>query len=116
MKGVWLFAFSSLILFIAASRSEPSSSSPCSACAEDRTDNLQPPDKSVVVVGVLTDEGVECQAMRADDGTLYTLTGKLKNFKTGDRVEVVGAIAEFSICQQGTTIEVHRIKKAPRKV
>jgi hypothetical protein len=74
-----------------------------------------PPEKraqTVTVTGTLTDEGVECQALRADDGTLYTLTGDLKKFKTGDRVTVTGTVAEISICMQGATIAVERIEKA----
>lgn len=62
------------------------------------------------VRGTLTDEGVECQALRGDDGELYTLTGDLSGFETGDRVKVRGTVAEISICQQGTTIEVQSIK------
>lgn len=62
------------------------------------------------VRGTLTDEGVECQALRGDDGELYTLTGDLSGFETGDRVRVRGTVAEISICQQGTTIEVQSIK------
>jgi hypothetical protein len=62
------------------------------------------------VRGTLTDEGVECQALRGDDGELYTLTGDLSGFEDGDRVKVRGTVAEISICQQGTTIEVQSIK------
>src|SRR5688572_21163762 len=62
------------------------------------------------VRGTLTDEGVECQALRGDDGELYTLTGDLSGFEEGDSVKVRGTVAEVSICQQGTTIEVQSIK------
>jgi hypothetical protein len=62
------------------------------------------------VRGTLTNEGVECQALRGDDGELYTLTGDLSGFEEGDRVKVRGTVAEISICQQGTTIEVQSIK------
>ncbi len=64
---------------------------------------------SITVEGVLTDEGVDCQALRGDDGQIYTLTGDLGDFQVGDRVRVTGTVAEVSICQQGTTIEVRRI-------
>jgi hypothetical protein len=60
--------------------------------------------------GTLVDGGVECQAFRAEDGQLYTLTGDLQGFKTGDKVRVTGEVAEISICQQGTTIAVRDIK------
>ena len=70
--------------------------------------------RTVVVTGTLTDEGVECQALRGDDGRLYTLAGDLSGFSTGDRVRVRGRVAEFSFCQQGTTVEVRQIKPSKR--
>ena len=66
----------------------------------------------VKVIGTLTDEGTECQAMRGDDGNLYTLKGDLKDFHAGDRVKVVGEVAEVSTCMQGTTLKVRKIKEA----
>lgn len=69
----------------------------------------------VCVRGKLTDEGVECQTMRAEDDTLYTLVGDLEGLRIGDRVHVVSTIAEFSFCMQGTTIAVDWIaKELPR--
>ncbi len=64
------------------------------------------------VTGKLTNDGVECQAMRSDDGKLYTLIGDLKGFRNGDRVKVTGSIAEVSFCMQGTTIKVEKIERA----
>ncbi len=61
--------------------------------------------------GQLTAEGVECPALRGDDGVLYTLTGSLAEFKAGDEVIVEGTLPEASICMQGTTIQVVRIEK-----
>jgi hypothetical protein len=66
----------------------------------------------ISVTGTLTREGAECQAMRGDDGTLYTLAGDFRGFRPGDRVRVEGRIAEVSICMQGTTIDVRRIEDA----
>ncbi len=68
--------------------------------------------KLVVVTGKLTGEGAECQALRANNGALYTLAGNLKGFKVGDRVRVVGKVAEVSTCMQGTTLRVVSIKKS----
>jgi uncharacterized protein DUF5818 len=68
--------------------------------------------QSMTVTGKLTNEGVECKAMRGDDGKLYTLTGDLKGFKIGDRVKVTGRIAEMSNCMQGTTLGVEKIERA----
>jgi hypothetical protein len=71
--------------------------------------------KSITVVGTLTDEGVECQAMREDKtNKLYTLIPreKLEGFKNGDHVKVEGMIAGISFCQQGTTINISSITRA----
>ena len=66
---------------------------------------------TVTVVGRLTDEGIECRAMRARGGKLYTLTGDLSDFATGDRVTVQGIPQRISICQQGTTLKVEKIER-----
>ncbi|HEX2223060.1 MAG TPA: DUF5818 domain-containing protein [Thermoanaerobaculia bacterium] len=76
---------------------------------------LPKPGKKVTVRGVLTDEGVECQALRGDDGILYTLAGRIEGYEVGDRVRVQGTIAEVSTCQQGTTIGVTKIQKDQKK-
>lgn len=64
------------------------------------------------VTGVITNEGVECPALRGEDGRLYTLAGDTGRFGPGDRVTVRGPIAEMSFCMQGTTIEVRLIRAA----
>jgi LysM repeat protein len=68
--------------------------------------------EQVNVTGTLTREGVECQAMRGDDGRLYTLDGEFVGLRPGDRVSVRGRIAERSTCMQGITIDVRRIEDA----
>lgn len=68
--------------------------------------------EAVSVTGELTDEGVECPALRGDDGTLYTLAGSTGDFDVGDRVHVEGTVAEMSFCMQGTTISVEAIHSA----
>ena len=70
-----------------------------------------PPSAAVRVQGALTTEGVECPAMRADDGSIYTLLGDLKGFKPGDRVTVEGTRVEISTCMQGTTLQVTQITR-----
>lgn len=66
--------------------------------------------ETMCVRGKLTDEGVECQAMRGDDGTLYTFTrGQAGDARTGDSLCVCGSIAGMSFCMQGRTIAVTRI-------
>ena len=68
---------------------------------------------SIAIVGRLTSEGVECQALRGDDGQLYTLLGgELGNLPVEARVSVSGERLEFSSCQQGITIRVRSIAPA----
>ena len=62
------------------------------------------------VSGTFTDEGVECPAVMGDNGVLYTLTGDVSGFEPGDRVELVGAPAEVSVCMQGMTLDVQAIQ------
>jgi hypothetical protein len=64
---------------------------------------------TVQISGVITDEGVECTALRGADGRLYTLASNSGGFQPGDRVRVIGRVAQASFCMQGTTIEVRRI-------
>jgi len=63
-----------------------------------------------VFKGTLTTEGVECPAMRGDDGQLYTLVGDLGGFKPGDRVRIEGDLMLVSTCMQGQTIRLSSIK------
>jgi hypothetical protein len=70
--------------------------------------------KSITVVGTLTDEGVECQAMREDKtNKLYKLIprDKLEGFNNGDHVKVEGTVVEISFCQQGTTVSISSITR-----
>jgi hypothetical protein len=58
------------------------------------------------LVGRPTEEGIECQAFRADDGRLYTLIGDFGSLAGDDNVCVCGRPVEMSTCMQGTTIRV----------
>ena len=68
----------------------------------------------LTVTGTLT-VGAECPALQGDDGTFYTLSGDLKEFKTGDRVTVSGEKLDSSICMQGITLSVLTIKPVIRE-
>ncbi|MEM7414613.1 MAG: hypothetical protein AAF389_03890 [Gemmatimonadota bacterium] len=59
--------------------------------------------------GQITDEGVECLAMRDGDDFLYTLIGDVGALAPGDSTAVEARYVETSICQQGTTLEVVRV-------
>lgn len=69
-------------------------------------------DEAVTVTGLLTDEGVECPALRGEDGALYTLVDKPEAYKPGDRVTVTGLPVEISTCMQGSTLQVKSIRNA----
>ncbi len=62
--------------------------------------------------GVLVEGGAECQRFRASNNKFYTLTGDLREFRTGDRVEITGKIPQVSHCMQDTTIQVLTIRRA----
>ncbi|MFD2648244.1 LysM peptidoglycan-binding domain-containing protein [Devosia albogilva] len=79
-----------------------------------RLDPPAPPPNRITVVGTITDEGVECQALRDHSGQLYTLTGNVGRIFEGETVRVEGRIAEVSFCQQGTTIDVQVIEQVRR--
>ena len=70
--------------------------------------------EEITVVGTINADGVECTAMTGDDGTLYTLTPRdaVGLAPSGTRLKVTGTIAEISLCQQGTTIEVTKVEPA----
>lgn len=68
------------------------------------------PGDPVRLHGELTDEGVECPALRGPFGTLYTLAVSDLEHGPGTEVMVEGTIAEASICMQGTTINVESIE------
>ena len=59
--------------------------------------------------GRLTDEGDTCQAMRTEDGALFTLGGPLRGFGPGNRVCVCGFPAAEPFCRQGTTFIIREI-------
>lgn len=64
----------------------------------------------IEVHGELTDEGVECPALRGPFGTLYTLAVSDLEHGPGTEVMVRGTIAEMSTCMQGTTIAVESVE------
>ncbi|WP_428407059.1 LysM peptidoglycan-binding domain-containing protein [Hyphococcus sp.] len=69
---------------------------------------------SSAIVGILTDEGENCPAMRDDSGNLFTLLGDLEGFDDGDRVLVRGSVqADDRICGQAETVQVYDVESAP---
>jgi hypothetical protein len=72
------------------------------------------PDGTVVRKGRITNAVGDCTvpALLTDEGVLYTLVGDLSGFGAGDRVTVEGGIAESTLCPEGATMEVLRIRPA----
>ena len=70
------------------------------------------PDGTVVREGRITNPVGECisPGLLTNQGMLYTLVGDLGGFHVGDRVIVEGGVAESTLCPQGATIEVLRIR------
>jgi hypothetical protein len=66
----------------------------------------------VCVRGRVTDEGIECPAMRGADGRLYTLAGDLAGLAPGAEACICGTVAELSTCMQGTTLAITRTTPA----
>ncbi|MEP3891774.1 MAG: hypothetical protein ABJN69_15060 [Hellea sp.] len=63
---------------------------------------------------VMTAEGVECPAVRGEDGTLYTIPSMPHKFDEGDVLNIIVAnpiVPVASFCQQGETIDWIRIEK-----
>jgi hypothetical protein len=69
----------------------------------------------ITIIGTMIAGGVECHAMRAEDGTIYTMRRSplVRQLRPGARVKVEGKIAETSTCQQGITIVPTRIEQLP---
>jgi len=65
--------------------------------------------KQICLRGRLTGGGIECQAMRSNDGRLYTLGQPKVVAKTGAEICACGRIVTISNCMQGTTIVVTRM-------
>lgn len=59
--------------------------------------------------GTLNAEGKKCQGFRNLRGDLWVLVGDLKNFKTGDKVELEGIALDKSDCGQ-QTVQVNSIQ------
>ena len=69
------------------------------------------------LAGVLTGDGAECQAFRSFRGELFTLTGALDGFKTGDPVELTASVVHGSPCQEDgrRTLQIKTIKRARKR-
>ncbi len=68
-----------------------------------------PEGEMVCIRGRLTDEGIECPALRSESEALYTLAGETAPFEVGDDICVCGTVVKVSFCMQGTTIAVTHV-------
>lgn len=75
------------------------------AVSEAYSMDEEPEAGAITITGKVTGEGVECKAVRSDEGALYTITGAgTEKLQEGARVRITGTIAQISFCMQGTTI------------
>jgi LysM repeat protein len=81
--------------------------------ASGHAGGIPPSGSSSSIVGVLTNEGEQCRALRDDSGNLFTLLGDLGGFDDGDRVLIQGVRADNRICGQAATVQVYSIDTAP---
>jgi len=66
---------------------------------------------TLTITGTVTKEGVECPAVRGDDGKLYTVVGEgREKLEPGVRVKITGTVAQMSMCMQGTTISADKVE------
>lgn len=83
----------------------------CTHAATPKKEEAVAQPGSITITGLATSEGVECPAVRGDDGKLYTITGPQRDkFRPGMRVRISGKVAEISTCMQGTTISATEIE------
>jgi hypothetical protein len=68
------------------------------------------PGESVRIRGRL-DADVDCRLLRTEDGKVYSLTGRLPNWRDGTRVCVFGTIALVPSCIHSPGIEVDEVRQ-----
>ena len=83
----------------------------CTSAAPAKKEEAMPQPASVTITGVVTAEGVECPAVRGEDGKLYTITGSgRETLRPGMRVRISGTVAEVSTCMQGITVSATQVE------
>ena len=66
------------------------------------------------VSGTVNDQGIGCLGIDGPEGVLYALQGGRRGFKPGQRVKVVGTIADVEACSGlGLPIAVQEITASP---
>ena len=87
---------------------------PHTQAPDKQSADKQPTGPTRTLKTVMTSEGVECPAVRGDDGTLYTIPSIPHNFEAGDRLNIIienPIVPMASFCQQGETIDWIRIEQ-----
>lgn len=65
-------------------------------------------ERSVTVLGELTDNGLGCTAVRAADGTLYNLARDIEGTEKGQRIWVEGYVVPNKKCPVGLSVMPRR--------
>lgn len=63
------------------------------------------------VLGVLSNEGATCQAMRDGEDRLYSFYADMTGYAIGEQVCVCGPVAEMSFCNQGIVLEARHLDR-----
>ena len=110
MFRVFIIGLGLITLLIACgSNSERGKPYPNTVTSEPKASNTG----TITLSTIMTDEGVECPAVRGADGELYTIPDMPEAFSVGDKlnIEVPDPMkAMVSFCQQGQTIVWKRIE------
>ncbi len=67
------------------------------------------PGDFVKLRGTLSDD-VDCRLLRADNGTTYSLSSRLRGYGNGTKVCVHGTLAEVTQCMTTPMIEVQSLR------
>ena len=58
----------------------------------------------LAIFGLVSNQDVECRAIRTDNGSLFTIASLPNEIAVGDRLSVEGNLQTDNICQQDTTL------------
>ena len=54
--------------------------------------------QQISIVGRISAQALECPALKADDGRIFSLYGRTSHLKSGDRVRITGRLGGSPIC------------------
>ena len=109
MRKIFAIVSAATFMLGCSSSSELASAADPIADTEKQSSNYP----TLKITARMTDEGVECPALRGDDNTLYAISNMPSEIKFGDTLNIIvrNPIENIvSFCQQGQTLEWIRIE------